>query len=230
MTTDADHGGSQPIELSKPESAVSLGTKRVRMNLGWDPANGAESQIFDLDLSCLLLDRERRMKSGADLVYYGQRFTKDGCVVHSTDDPSGQRSDGGPDEWIDLDLLYLHKSVVEVLFAVTIYDHGGTPVFLSDIENVFVEAKNDVSHARIHHKRIEGAEYVGKKALEVGSLVRMGQGSEWEFKLSGKTYDQGLEALIGTYSDLGYAFRPVKTAPVIDLNATNIRRSTPPAS
>lgn len=221
----ADNVQREIIHLSKPESAIGLGSKRVRVNLGWDPAEN-EAFPHDLDLSCFLFGPSRRLERAENLIYYGHRFSSTGTVIHSCDDPSGQRSERGPDEWIDVDLTYLARSVQEILFVVSVYDHGPDPVYLGDLHNAFIEVKNDVTHARLYYHRIEGVDLTGAKSLEVGSLIRGRAPGQWEFVVSGCTHPRGLESIIETYSDIAWEFSIAKEPQMIDMNATLVRRSS----
>lgn len=87
---------------------------------------------------------------------------------------------------------------------------------------MFILIKNDLTQAEIHHKEIEGAHFDGKRCLEIGSLVRTEE--QWEFVMRGITHSRGLEAVIELYSDLNCEYEVPTEAPIIDMNATNIRR------
>ncbi len=122
---------------------------KVVMGLGWDAREtggflGLFSGVreFDLDASCLLLDA-----SGAivDAVWFRQLSSKDGSVVHSGDNRTGEGE--GDDERIEVDLERVPPGVRRLMFVVTSF----TGESFCRIDNAFcrlVEASTGEELAR----------------------------------------------------------------------------------
>lgn len=106
-------------KLSLTKSAPKL--RNALIGLGWDvrATSGAD---FDLDASALLLDRNNRVRSDSDLVFYNQ--LKDDfsnpSVTHFGDNRDG-RGDGD-DEKILVDLDKVPSDVATILIIVTIHE------------------------------------------------------------------------------------------------------------
>ncbi|MDR1165165.1 MAG: TerD family protein [Deltaproteobacteria bacterium] len=138
----------QKISLEKESGG---GLSKVVMGLGWDPAQkkkGFFSFLFsqkteiDLDASCVLFDENKKF---VDVVFFGNLKTKDGTVVHTGDNLTGEGE--GDDEQIIVWLDKVAPSVKDIIFAITSYQ-GQT---FNAIDNAFcriVDARNNKELAR----------------------------------------------------------------------------------
>lgn len=116
------------VSLNKKQSVslekTSGGLTRVFMGLGWDAAKakggffgklfGAEPESIDLDASCLLLDEKKNI---VDTVWFRQLKSRDGSVVHSGDNLTGDGD--GDDEVISVDLTKLPSKVKHLVFVIS---------------------------------------------------------------------------------------------------------------
>ena len=122
----------QKIDLTKGSSSLSS----VMVGLGWDPVvkERKKRRIFrwtirwwrccwwheiDCDASVLLLDEKGKLLSKENLVYFGNKSSKDGSVVHSGDNSTGDGD--GDDEVINVNLSAIAPSVHKLVFVVNIY-------------------------------------------------------------------------------------------------------------
>jgi len=108
---------NQTISLEKTGGA---GLTKIRLGLGWDPEKtGLMGKLFggggdiDLDASCILFDENMK---AVDLVWFRQLKSKDGSIVHSGDNRTGEGE--GDDESITVDLYKLPISVKHLVFTV----------------------------------------------------------------------------------------------------------------
>ncbi len=107
---------------------------RVKMGLGWDAVKkkglfgGKKSQTIDLDASCLLFDGAGLL---VDQVWFGQLTSKDGSILHTGDNLTGDGD--GDDESIRVDLTRVPASVTTLVFTVNSF----TGQDFSQIENAF---------------------------------------------------------------------------------------------
>lgn len=109
------------ISLTK-ESGVKL--TKIAMGLGWDaakPSGGFLGRIFgagdsgsiDLDASCICFDENQRV---VDTVWFRQLKSRDGAIVHSGDNRTGDGD--GDDETITVDLSRLDPRIKSLVFTV----------------------------------------------------------------------------------------------------------------
>jgi tellurium resistance protein TerZ len=113
----------QKISLSK-ESGGAL--SKVIMGLGWDAKKsgggmlkgmfGGRSDSIDLDASCVLFNEQNKV---VDTVYFGQLKSRDGSIVHTGDNRTGEGD--GDDEQIIVDLDKIPATVKALVFTVSSY-------------------------------------------------------------------------------------------------------------
>lgn len=108
----------QKVSLTKAESNL----KKIFIGLGWDPVKkggmfgsmfGGDASI-DLDSSCLMFDANKQL---VDTVWFRQLRSKDGSVVHTGDNLTGEGD--GDDEVINVDLTRLPSNVNTLIFTIT---------------------------------------------------------------------------------------------------------------
>ncbi|MDD5273717.1 MAG: TerD family protein [Methylovulum sp.] len=126
----------QKISLSK-ESGGSL--SKVIMGLGWDAKKsgggllkglfgGGGSEAIDLDASCVLFDDNNK---AVDTVYFGHLKSKDGSIVHTGDNRTGDGD--GDDEQIIVDLDKVPANVKSLVFTVNSF----TGQTFNSVENAY---------------------------------------------------------------------------------------------
>lgn len=174
------------ISLSKGER-ISLdkpgGLARVRMGLGWDPVKGgffSRAKAIDLDASCILFAGD----SPVDTVWFRQLTSKDGSIVHSGDNRTGEGA--GDDESIIVDLSKLPSNVDGLAFTVNSF----TGESFKDVANCTCRLVDEAG----------GKELCSFKLAEQGKhdgvlmAVMKKVGSTWSFRAvgtpgAGKTFE-----------------------------------------
>ncbi len=141
----------QKISLSK-ESGGSL--SKVVMGLGWDAKKsggkgllggmfgGGSSDSIDLDASCVMFDDNNKT---VDVVYFGQLKSKDGSIVHTGDNRTGDGD--GDDEQILVNLDNIPAHVKSLVFTVNSF----TGQTFDAVENAYcrmVDSSNKAEVAR----------------------------------------------------------------------------------
>ena len=120
---------------------------RVRMGQGWDAVKKrgffrTKTQEIDLDASCMIYDRDGKL---LDAVWWKQLKSKDGAIVHTGDNRTGDGD--GDDESIIVDLQALPPQVATLMFVVNSF----TGQNFSQIENAtcrLVDSTNEAEIAR----------------------------------------------------------------------------------
>ena len=138
----------QKISLDK-EAGVKL--TKIIMGLGWDAVKtkgflgfGSKSVDIDLDASCILFDENGNQ---FDAVWFRQLQSKDGSIVHTGDNRTGDGD--GDDEQIIVDLTRVPANVKSLVFTVNSF----TGQNFSQIENAtcrIVNSSNNQEVARFN--------------------------------------------------------------------------------
>jgi tellurium resistance protein TerZ len=139
----------QKISLSK-ESGGAL--SKIVMGVGWDAKKssvgllkgmfGGGSSAIDLDASCVLFDEKNGV---VDTVYFGQLKSRDGSIVHTGDNRTGDGD--GDDEQILVDLDKIPENIKSLVFTVSSY----TGQTFDTVENAYcriIDSSNKSEVAR----------------------------------------------------------------------------------
>jgi tellurium resistance protein TerZ len=140
----------QKISLSK-ESGGAL--SKIVMGVGWDAKKssvgllkgmfgGGSSSSIDLDASCVLFDEQNAV---VDTVYFGQLKSRDGSIVHTGDNRTGDGD--GDDEQILVDLDTIPANIKALVFTVSSY----TGQTFDTVENAYcriIDSSNNHEVAR----------------------------------------------------------------------------------
>lgn len=180
----------QKVSLAK-ESGGAL--TRVRMGLGWDAVKkrglfGSRAQEIDLDASGLLFDA---VGSLVDVVWFNQLQSRDGSVVHTGDNRTGDGD--GDDESIIVDLTRVPAHVTTLVFVVNSF----TGQNFSQIESAFCRLVDETANAEIARYELTGA---GTHNAQIMAKVSR-EGVGWSMTAigaptSGRTFEQLLPAVI----------------------------------
>ena len=176
----------QKINLQKADGS-SL--QKVILGVGWDVAKskgflgfGGGAGSIDLDASCILFDDNKQV---LDVVYFGQLRSKDGSIVHSGDNLTGEGD--GDDEQITVNLAQLPANVKTLAFTVSSF-RGQT---FEKVENAFCRLVDQSSGQEIAKYSLssQGA----YTALIIAKIYR--HNGEWKMhaigeSTQGKTLDQ----------------------------------------
>jgi tellurium resistance protein TerZ len=134
----------QKISLEK-EAGSSL--SKVVMGLGWDAKKtkgifgiGSREQSIDLDASCILFDEN---KNKLDEVWFKQLKSRDGSIIHTGDNRTGDGE--GDDEQIIVDLPRVPINAKTLVFVVNSF----TGQNFSQIENAFCRIVNQSNNKEI---------------------------------------------------------------------------------
>ncbi|MDR2612913.1 MAG: TerD family protein [Deltaproteobacteria bacterium] len=181
----------QKISLEK-ESSPGLG--KVVMGLGWDPVKKkglfrSRAVDIDLDASCALFDSA---KKPVDFVWFRQLKSRDGSIVHTGDNLTGQGE--GDDEQIIVDLPRVPAEISYLVFTVNSF-RGQT---FNEVDNAYcriVDTRNNNEIAR--YTLTGGGAYT---AMIMAKIYR--HGGEWKMHALGdqanaQVVEQLVPAMVG---------------------------------
>ena len=176
----------QKISLDK-EAGTTL--TKITMGLGWDAVKskglfgfGGKTETIDLDASCVLFDESNKP---LDFVWFRQLKSRDGSIVHTGDNRTGEGD--GDDEQIIVDLSQVPANVKALVFTVNSF----TGQSFAQVQNAYcriINASNQKEVAR-YDLSVQGAH----TAQIMAKLYR--HNGEWKMHAigengSGRTFDE----------------------------------------
>lgn len=168
----------QRISLEK-EAGGTL--TRVVMGLGWDAvqpkgflAKLSGPATIDLDASCLMFDDAGNL---ADTVWFRQLKSRDGSIVHSGDNLTGEGD--GDDEQIAVDLSRIPAGIRSLLFVVNSF----TGQTFNQVDNAFCRLVEATSGREIAKYALSGG---GSHTAQVMAKVYRHNG-EWKMHAIGES-------------------------------------------
>lgn len=178
--------------------------KRVRLELGWEPNTTSTGTTHDLDVTTFGLSDHRAadgtvtrtIRSQDYVVFYGNKQSLDGALVHSGDNLTGAGS-SDVKEFVVVDLTTIAADIAELSVIVTIHDAIARKQNFGQISKSFIRLVNDETNEVVAKSDLE-EDFSVETALQFGSLYRNEDG-EWVFKLIGTGYEQGLDAFVRIY-------------------------------
>jgi tellurium resistance protein TerZ len=173
----------QKISLEK-EAGKSL--TKVVMGLGWDVAQ--KGGHIDLDASCVMFGAD---KSLIDTVWFRQLKSKDGSVVHTGDNLTGEGE--GDDEQIIVNLDKVPANVATLVFTVNSF----TGQNFGKVENAFCRIVDDRGAEIARYELSCSGE---QTAMIMAKVYR--HGGEWKMHAigqpaSGRTFQDMMPLIVG---------------------------------
>lgn len=167
----------QKISLDKTAGSALT---RINLGVGWDVAKskgflgfGGGTAEIDLDASCLMFDAQGQL---VDNVWFVQLKSKDGSIVHSGDNRTGEGD--GDDETISVDLSRVPANVKSLVFTVSSF-RGQTFDKVANAYCRLVNATNNQEVAR-YNLSCQGSH----TALIVAKIYR--HNDEWKLHAIGE--------------------------------------------
>ena len=153
---------------------------------------------IDLDASIVMFDEN---KVEYDLVYYGHQRSDDGSISSLLGDDTTGRSKGcGEDnELIRIELEKVSPRIKYMTVILNVYQHSGRDektlvfdhipsasmnIYSSDVK---VDSSTKINQLRMfaEYKIDNNTDFIGKRALVLGTFIRVGKGNSWKFTASG---------------------------------------------
>ncbi len=187
MAVSLSKGGN--VSLSKEAPGLAA----IDVGLGWD-ARVTDGSAFDLDASAFLLNEGGKVRTDSDFIFYNNKVSSDGSVVHQGDNTSGAGE--GDDELVSIDLTKVPADVHKVAFTVTIHEGEARRQNFGQVSNAYIRVMNKADGKEIARYDLS-EDYSVETALTFGELYR--HGAEWKFKAIGQGFAGGLGPLAQSY-------------------------------
>ncbi|AKJ30188.1 TerD family protein [Caldimonas brevitalea] len=191
MTINLKKGGS--LNLTKAEPALT----RVRVGLGWELPQ--TTPPLDLDVSAFVCrlnaQQEPKLLSEQHFVFYNNKATPNGAVVHSGDNRTGAGE--GDDENMVIDLPKLEPEVREISFVVTLHEAAERRQHFGMLKDAYIRIYNEQTGKVLCTYDLD-EQFSRETAVQMGSVVRTGDG-QWEFRAVGAGYTLDLGTFVSGY-------------------------------
>ncbi|MDA0848569.1 MAG: TerD family protein [Verrucomicrobia bacterium] len=195
------------INLKKGQK-VTVGFYDMTVGLGWDP-NPGTGYDFDLDVSAMMVDKNRRLPSADFFIFYnnlcGNGHDTDNCtcevgqygVRHTGDDPTGGVSDHGDDEAIKVDLNKVPADIEEIIFVVTINDAKiRNNQNFGQVKNAYIRLVDNNTNQEVMKYELD-EDFSIETGVEFGRLYK--RNSEWKFDAIGVGEEKELDFFVDKY-------------------------------
>ncbi|MBK1619526.1 chemical-damaging agent resistance protein C [Lamprobacter modestohalophilus] len=183
MAISLQKGGNVSLTKTDP------GLTNVLVGLGWDDRS-TDGAAFDLDASVFIVGDSGKVLSDAHFVFYNQKTSPDGAVVHSGDNTTGEGE--GDDETVSINLPGVSADAKRIIFAVTIHEAESRKQNFGMVRNAFMRVLNKDSNTELARYDLS-EDYSTETAMIFGEIYRHGE--EWKFKAVGQGFEGGLPAL-----------------------------------
>ncbi|MDR1773431.1 MAG: TerD family protein [Clostridioides sp.] len=197
----------QKIDLKKSNPGLS----KILVGLGWDPVSsgggGFLSSLFgvgqadiDCDASVFMLNKDGKLESTKDLIYFGNLKSENKSVVHTGDNITGEGD--GDDEELLVDLDKIPSKIENLIFTVNIYKAFERKQHFGMIKNAFIRVVDRNTNKEIVRYNLSD-NYSEKTALIVGNIKR--ENGSWDFKAIGDGYRfKGLNDILSNLNKIQF--------------------------
>ena len=182
----------QRVNLEKSMTLALVG-------LGWDTNQYDGGYDFDLDAAAFLLGENGKVLKDEDFVFYNNLDGRNGAVVHTGDNLTGEGE--GDDEVILIDFTKVPDEIKKIAITVTIHEAVQRGQNFGQVSNAYVRVarrsnKDDMTGIEeLKYDLME--EFSIETAIVVCEIYR--HGNDWKFNAVGSGYQGGLEALCRSF-------------------------------
>ena len=188
------------INLQKGQR-VSLDSsmKLALVGLGWDTNRYDGGADFDLDASAFLLGENGKLLRDEDFVFYNNLNGRDGAVVHTGDNLTGDGD--GDDEVSMIDFSKIPSEIKKIAICVTIHDAEARRQNFGQVSNAYIRiAKLSDEFDTVGEPVLKfdlEEEFSIETALVVAEIYF--KNGEWKFNAVAAGYQGGLEAICRSF-------------------------------
>lgn len=179
----------QKIDLSKEAPQM----KSASLGLGWDTKEGSGAD-FDLDASAFMLNKNGKMISEKNLVYFNNLKSPCESVVHSGDNLTG--AGAGDDETVRVQLDKVPAECEEILLVVNIYKASERKQNFGQVKNAFIRIYDTDTKQEIAKYNLS-EDYSVETGVMFGRLYR--HSGVFKFEASGKGEKAELQDYISKF-------------------------------
>ena len=120
----------------------------------------------------------------------------DFSVHGSIDDTSGEVSEGGDDENMNIDLNRVLKDIKEVIIVASIYEYDVRHQNFGQVDDSYISIYDEISNTELYKFELN-EDYSICTAIEFCRIYR--RGVDWKVQAIGKGHSDGLNSLVSKY-------------------------------
>lgn len=188
------------INLQKGQRiSLDKAMKLALVGLGWDTNKYDGGHDFDLDASAFLLGENGKLIKDEDFVFYNNLKGRNGAVVHTGDNLTGEGD--GDDEVIMIDFAKIPEEIQKIAICVTIFDAENRRQNFGQVSNAYIRiaklADESDTTGELALKFDLEEEFSIETAIVVAEIYK--KNGEWKFNAVAAGYQGGLEAICRSY-------------------------------
>ena len=188
------------VNLSKGQRvSLDKSVTMARIGLGWDTNRYDGGQDFDLDACVFLLGANGKVLKDEDFVFYNNLSARNGAVVHTGDNRTGDGD--GDDEAIIIDFSKIPAEVEKIAVTVTIFDADIKHQNFGQVSNSYVRVLKIDNADDVNGEEVLRFDLVEEFSIETALVVCeiYRYNGDWKFNAVAAGYQGGLEALCRAY-------------------------------
>ena len=188
------------INLQKGQRvSLDKSMRYALVGLGWDTNRYDGGFDFDLDASAFMLGENGKLLRDEDFVFYNNLNGRDGAVVHTGDNLTGEGE--GDDEVIMIDFSKLPPEIKKIAICVTIHEADVRRQNFGQVSNAYIRIaklanESDTVGETVLRFDLED-EFSIETALVVAEIYL--KNGEWKFNAVASGYRGGLEAICRSF-------------------------------
>lgn len=188
------------VNLSKGQRvSLDKAVTRALIGLGWDVKKYDGGFDFDLDASAFLLGADGKVLRDEDFVFYNNLDGRDGAVIHTGDNLTGEGE--GDDEVILIDFTKIPQEIEKIAITVTIHEADKRRQNFGQVSNAYVRVAKRNSEDDMEGEEVLRFDLVEEFSIETAIVVCeiYRYGNDWKFNAVGAGFQNGLYALCKNY-------------------------------
>lgn len=188
------------INLQKGQRvALDNSMKLALVGLGWDTNRYDGGYDFDLDASAFLLGENGKLLRDEDFVFYNNLNGRDGAVVHTGDNLTGDGE--GDDEVILIDFTKIPSEIKKIAICVTIHEADVRRQNFGQVSNAYIRVAKMADEFDTVGEPVLKFDLEEEFSIETALVVAefYYKNGEWKFNAIASGYQGGLEAIVRSY-------------------------------
>lgn len=188
------------INLQKGQRvALDDSMKLALVGLGWDTNRYDGGYDFDLDASAFLLGENGKLIKDEDFVFYNNLNGRDGAVVHTGDNLTGDGD--GDDEVILIDFTKIPSEIKKIAICVTIHEADIRRQNFGQVSNAYIRVAKMADEFDTIGESVLKFDLEEEFSIETALVVAefYYKNGEWKFNAVASGYQGGLAAIVRSY-------------------------------
>ncbi len=188
------------INLQKGQRvALDDSMKLALVGLGWDTNRYDGGYDFDLDASAFLLGENGKLIKDEDFVFYNNLNGRDGAVVHTGDNLTGDGE--GDDEVILIDFTKIPPEIKKIAICVTIHEADIRRQNFGQVSNAYIRVAKMADEFDTVGEPVLKFDLEEEFSIETALVVAefYYKNGEWKFNAVAAGYQGGLASIIRSY-------------------------------